>query len=184
MSAGNPNAPTRIPARIARLTTLSRINPKNALMSPGAAQRYLPNEPPVGAAETGGEGCTGRSSAVAGGGVLVRDRTVTASREAREDDPLAEERATPQNAEERTQTGATVLLTPRRHVVIAGTLAAALVLSSCARTPGNAVSASNGTTARASEIPERLADTTLDRKSTRLNSSHSQISYAVFCLKK
>src|SRR2546427_2668805 len=26
--------------------------------------------------------------------------------------------------------------------------------------------------------------TTLDRKSTRLNSSHSQISYAVFCLKK
>src|SRR2546427_9199182 len=28
------------------------------------------------------------------------------------------------------------------------------------------------------------ADTDLDRKSTRLNSSHSQISYAVFCLKK
>src|SRR2546430_9358433 len=27
-------------------------------------------------------------------------------------------------------------------------------------------------------------DPTLDRKSTRLNSSHSQISYAVFCLKK
>src|SRR5256886_2910831 len=26
--------------------------------------------------------------------------------------------------------------------------------------------------------------TSLDRKSTRLNSSHSQISYAVFCLKK
>src|SRR2546428_7113036 len=26
--------------------------------------------------------------------------------------------------------------------------------------------------------------TTLDRKSTRLNSSHDQISYAVFCLKK
>src|SRR5688572_32438186 len=31
----------------------------------------------------------------------------------------------------------------------------------------------------------RLSDVvTLDRKSTRLNSSHSQISYAVFCLKK
>src|SRR2546430_6388280 len=30
--------------------------------------------------------------------------------------------------------------------------------------------------------PRRLART--DRKSTRLNSSHSQISYAVFCLKK
>src|SRR5688572_32248506 len=27
-------------------------------------------------------------------------------------------------------------------------------------------------------------DSTQDRKSTRLNSSHSQISYAVFCLKK
>src|SRR2546430_6540998 len=27
-------------------------------------------------------------------------------------------------------------------------------------------------------------DSFLDRKSTRLNSSHSQISYAVFCLKK
>src|SRR2546427_7788569 len=32
------------------------------------------------------------------------------------------------------------------------------------------------------ERPARLAG--LDRKSTRLNSSHSQISYAVFCLKK
>src|SRR2546430_10060288 len=28
------------------------------------------------------------------------------------------------------------------------------------------------------------SDPCLDRKSTRLNSSHSQISYAVFCLKK
>src|SRR2546427_5653440 len=32
------------------------------------------------------------------------------------------------------------------------------------------------------EVLERLA--LQDRKSTRLNSSHSQISYAVFCLKK
>src|SRR2546430_12383426 len=31
---------------------------------------------------------------------------------------------------------------------------------------------------------ERIDKETLDRKSTRLNSSHSQISYAVFCLKK
>src|SRR2546430_11179537 len=30
----------------------------------------------------------------------------------------------------------------------------------------------------------RLAAARTDRKSTRLNSSHSQISYAVFCLKK
>src|SRR5689334_17408580 len=29
-----------------------------------------------------------------------------------------------------------------------------------------------------------MDDATLDRKSTRLNSSHSSISYAVFCLKK
>src|SRR2546430_13738089 len=39
------------------------------------------------------------------------------------------------------------------------------------------------------EAPEDLSVRTvagaeLDRKSTRLNSSHSQISYAVFCLKK
>src|SRR5256886_12314359 len=31
------------------------------------------------------------------------------------------------------------------------------------------------------DLQERIAE---DRKSTRLNSSHSQISYAVFCLKK
>src|SRR2546430_8586648 len=30
----------------------------------------------------------------------------------------------------------------------------------------------------------RPIEETIDRKSTRLNSSHSQISYAVFCLKK
>src|SRR2546430_12611630 len=32
--------------------------------------------------------------------------------------------------------------------------------------------------------PDRVACAKRDRKSTRLNSSHSQISYAVFCLKK
>src|SRR2546427_3252297 len=31
---------------------------------------------------------------------------------------------------------------------------------------------------------DRIDETVKDRKSTRLNSSHSQISYAVFCLKK
>src|SRR2546430_5369571 len=36
--------------------------------------------------------------------------------------------------------------------------------------------------AREPELGERNPH--LDRKSTRLNSSHSQISYAVFCLKK
>src|SRR5688572_32597131 len=33
-------------------------------------------------------------------------------------------------------------------------------------------------------IPYRTFFIAVDRKSTRLNSSHSQISYAVFCLKK
>src|SRR5256886_6758654 len=37
-------------------------------------------------------------------------------------------------------------------------------------------------TARRARLPARVTE--LDRKSTRLNSSHSQISYAVFCLKK
>src|SRR5947209_17324568 len=32
--------------------------------------------------------------------------------------------------------------------------------------------------------PDQMATTTKDRKSTRLNSSHANISYAVFCLKK
>src|SRR5688572_31448380 len=32
--------------------------------------------------------------------------------------------------------------------------------------------------------PAQMSTFTIDRKSTRLNSSHSQISYAVFCLKK
>src|SRR2546430_12576675 len=31
---------------------------------------------------------------------------------------------------------------------------------------------------------EKFTNLPIDRKSTRLNSSHSQISYAVFCLKK
>src|SRR2546427_6692331 len=34
------------------------------------------------------------------------------------------------------------------------------------------------------EVHREVGQTPQDRKSTRLNSSHSQISYAVFCLKK
>src|SRR5688572_32039514 len=43
-----------------------------------------------------------------------------------------------------------------------------------------------GRTGREEESPEGGAERESggDRKSTRLNSSHSQISYAVFCLKK
>src|SRR2546430_10605676 len=40
------------------------------------------------------------------------------------------------------------------------------------------------TTAGQTATHSSQAPTTQDRKSTRLNSSHSQISYAVFCLKK
>src|SRR3712207_7429727 len=35
-----------------------------------------------------------------------------------------------------------------------------------------------------SGLVARLGDDAVDRKSTRLNSSHANISYAVFCLKK
>src|SRR2546430_4734646 len=38
--------------------------------------------------------------------------------------------------------------------------------------------------AAALDVEALLGEQALDRKSTRLNSSHSQISYAVFCLKK
>src|SRR2546430_4491975 len=37
---------------------------------------------------------------------------------------------------------------------------------------------------RARNCPRTPGTARIDRKSTRLNSSHSQISYAVFCLKK
>src|SRR3712207_8345547 len=38
--------------------------------------------------------------------------------------------------------------------------------------------------ARSATAPSRTEITYVDRKSTRLNSSHANISYAVFCLKK
>src|SRR2546430_10279136 len=41
----------------------------------------------------------------------------------------------------------------------------------------------HGLASHAAVSPEK-GKNALDRKSTRLNSSHSQISYAVFCLKK
>src|SRR2546430_12614673 len=48
----------------------------------------------------------------------------------------------------------------------------------------DAAMAKNRTPASASRAWASCASIPLDRKSTRLNSSHSQISYAVFCLKK
>src|SRR2546430_11845862 len=52
-----------------------------------------------------------------------------------------------------------------------------IVAHLCAPTPGPALNAVDG-----DNVPVRHFG--VDRKSTRLNSSHSQISYAVFCLKK
>src|SRR2546430_9034262 len=49
----------------------------------------------------------------------------------------------------------------------------------CSRSPRHPRSRAT----RAQSLPRSLA-AGRDRKSTRLNSSHSQISYAVFCLKK
>src|SRR2546428_10221045 len=54
--------------------------------------------------------------------------------------------------------------------------------SSCAATAGDGCLCPRDCwTARCPRITSRP---TIDRKSTRLNSSHDQISYAVFCLKK
>src|SRR5439155_4636116 len=53
--------------------------------------------------------------------------------------------------------------------------------------PATGRARSPGSRCEASIQPEELAEgvgETLDRKSTRLNSSHVAISYAVFCLKK
>src|SRR2546430_8806840 len=54
------------------------------------------------------------------------------------------------------------------------------------RSPGNHQSTRFGLFAAAPLIQpgQMAAAASTDRKSTRLNSSHSQISYAVFCLKK
>src|SRR3712207_8187478 len=57
----------------------------------------------------------------------------------------------------------------------------------CVDLPGTGVSRWSGTTDFAVPAHARLVMQmvrALDRKSTRLNSSHANISYAVFCLKK
>src|SRR2546421_8640981 len=46
------------------------------------------------------------------------------------------------------------------------------------------ISVNEGDKGQAVVLARRLSRLGLDRKSTRLNSSHDQISYAVFCLKK
>src|SRR3712207_9419219 len=50
---------------------------------------------------------------------------------------------------------------------------------------GRAVEKRTSTSSHASPVRcHAVATVTIDRKSTRLNSSHANISYAVFCLKK
>src|SRR6266853_5287730 len=50
--------------------------------------------------------------------------------------------------------------------------------------PATLAEPSGGRYGRTSSWHAAIPETARDRKSTRLNSSHSQISYAVFCLKK
>src|SRR2546430_10486896 len=60
----------------------------------------------------------------------------------------------------------------------------AAALSNHAWTPPLDVWETEGDLVYAFDLPGIPEETIADRKSTRLNSSHSQISYAVFCLKK
>src|SRR2546430_4869612 len=54
-----------------------------------------------------------------------------------------------------------------------------------AEAPGELAAAEAGRAEESAAAEEEAAGSEeIDRKSTRLNSSHSQISYAVFCLKK
>src|SRR3989440_1440752 len=77
----------------------------------------------------------------------------------------------------------TLFRSPRYHEVVAGTVS--IPDANCRR-----VITSDSLRLVRSDCPSHLADPALqpekyrDRKSTRLNSSHDQISYAVFCLKK
>src|SRR3712207_7313799 len=51
-------------------------------------------------------------------------------------------------------------------------------------TRGHSITSLQAIYVPADDITDPAPHTTLDRKSTRLNSSHANISYAVFCLKK
>src|SRR2546427_7026460 len=57
-------------------------------------------------------------------------------------------------------------------------------LTELARLLDEQLQSARGNLQRAEAALEQFRTRTIDRKSTRLNSSHSQISYAVFCLKK
>src|SRR3989449_11164213 len=56
--------------------------------------------------------------------------------------------------------------------------------NACSLSCGYCPTFCGGNVPRVSISPDETARTFMDRKSTRLNSSHGYISYAVFCLKK
>src|SRR2546427_1262369 len=72
----------------------------------------------------------------------------------------------------------------RLRALVAVLAAATLVASGLTVVAVNRTRATEGARVEALLLAGRERAGRLDRKSTRLNSSHSQISYAVFCLKK
>src|SRR2546427_7823510 len=76
-------------------------------------------------------------------------------------------------------------LTPPEVRKLWGPRSSTLLRSAANTSPARQVSPGRATSKASSESSTpRLRSFPTDRKSTRLNSSHSQISYAVFCLKK
>src|SRR5688572_31197837 len=76
-----------------------------------------------------------------------------------------------------------------KRIVVAGTGALLLAVAEYLRSKGAKIVAIAEQTSkvklnRFAPFDLKYSATARDRKSTRLNSSHSQISYAVFCLKK
>src|SRR2546430_8962696 len=71
-----------------------------------------------------------------------------------------------------------------RDLTVTGVQTCALPISFQYGAQIRAYTANLATTASVRLSSDAALNSTVDRKSTRLNSSHSQISYAVFCLKK
>src|SRR2546430_9752232 len=73
-----------------------------------------------------------------------------------------------------------------RDLTVTGVQTCALPIYPSVRVPARSLRSTRATAKSwpCSVTPRRIPTILRDRKSTRLNSSHSQISYAVFCLKK